>query len=396
MQEFEEWLLSHTSANIIETNINALPTPRYKDLHSSNVSSKTTQRGYEIFVELLLRFQPEILILHGQEAQKAMDKLIKNHSELSGTKAQWYDDLSGSMDVLLITYPDGRRATVFKTPHLSRYKHYPEEFSNIRRCIQMIMFRLPTSRHSWQNIHDMPARHQQLRFSFSIRERDMRRLKYGFYPVDMVEKWFVYTEGSTTYFHRSWSGYCIFQIRFERIDLEYRAAEILVNREPRQFSIEDVSESIQIIQETLKGLFKITYNHPDYEPPIKDDKNMTEIDFSKYRVKTIYKKERFSTNDKTRMSHVYGFTDYREIERTHGVCLFFDKKDNLICTDHSGRFDQDNIRSVIRTDYFSEKGKKATRVHLDEIYKITVIYVSDYSERIALEKRINDTFLGKV
>lgn len=119
---------------------------------------------------------------------------------------------------------------------------------------------------------------------------------------------------------------------------------------------------------------------------------MTEIDFSKYRVKTICKKEPFSTNDKTRMSRVYGFTDYREIERIPGVCLFFDENGNLLRSDHSGL--SDNIRSIVRTNHFTGQ-IAATRDYLDEIYKITVIYVDDYSERIALVNRINDTLHPK-
>lgn len=256
MQEFEEWILSRTSVNVIETNVNAFPTSRYRNLHSSD-TPKTAQRGYEIFAELLLRFQPQMLILHGQDAQKALRKLVKNHSELSIMKALYFDHIGGSHDVLVMKYPDGRRATIVQTPHFSKYRHYPGEFDNIRRCIQNVLNRPPTSIHSWSAILAMPARHQRLRFSFSIREKAMRRLTYGFYPIDMDEKWFVYTEGSTTYFHRSWTEHCIFQIRFEHVDLEYRAVEILVNRDREQISIEDESEIILILQQALKGMFGI-------------------------------------------------------------------------------------------------------------------------------------------
>jgi hypothetical protein len=80
-----------------------------RDLHSSDVSPKTAQKGYEIFTELLLRFQPEMLILHGRDAQKVILKLVKSSLELTVTKAQCFTYIFGSFDVLMMMYPDGRR-----------------------------------------------------------------------------------------------------------------------------------------------------------------------------------------------------------------------------------------------------------------------------------------------
>ncbi len=85
----------------------------------------------------------------------------------------------------------------------------------------------------------------------------MRRLKYGFYPIDMVEKWFVYTKCNSAYFHHSWTGFCIFVIRFEHIGLGYRAEEILVNREREQVNIEKLSDAIPELQQAFLGLFQI-------------------------------------------------------------------------------------------------------------------------------------------
>lgn len=45
---------------------------------------------------------------------------------------------------------------------------------------------------------------------FSAAELDA--LRRGVVPTVMEERWFVYTEGDTTYFHRSWTGYGVFEL----------------------------------------------------------------------------------------------------------------------------------------------------------------------------------------
>lgn len=43
-----------------------------------------------------------------------------------------------------------------------------------------------------------------------INEEEFHCLKIGLKPKDMDDKWFIYFENNQLYFHRSWTGSCIF------------------------------------------------------------------------------------------------------------------------------------------------------------------------------------------
>ena len=50
----------------------------------------------------------------------------------------------------------------------------------------------------------------------------------------MDDKWFFYLEKDWLYIHRSWTGFCIFQVRLERFEDGYQIAEAWVNDDPEQ------------------------------------------------------------------------------------------------------------------------------------------------------------------
>jgi hypothetical protein len=51
----------------------------------------------------------------------------------------------------------------------------------------------------------------------------------------MEDKWFIYWKGDTLYFHRSWTGYCIYTVRFVAESDSFRIIEADVNRDPEQY-----------------------------------------------------------------------------------------------------------------------------------------------------------------
>lgn len=64
-------------------------------------------------------------------------------------------------------------------------------------------------------------------------------------PFSMEDKWFVFYEEPWLYLHRSWTGMCVFQVRFELIDGMYRVVEALVNRDPKEYgSTDDIGDTL--------------------------------------------------------------------------------------------------------------------------------------------------------
>jgi len=69
------------------------------------------------------------------------------------------------------------------------------------------------------------------RYSFE----EFERLRAGVVPRSMDDRWFIYYEEPWLFLHRSWTGYCIFRVRFERVNDGMAIAQAFVNRKPEQY-----------------------------------------------------------------------------------------------------------------------------------------------------------------
>lgn len=69
----------------------------------------------------------------------------------------------------------------------------------------------------------------------------------GLIPDRMEDKWFVYHENATVFFHRSWTGYCIFQVGLVRQNDTYVVSDVLVNRDETQYSGSNAAYDQQLL-----------------------------------------------------------------------------------------------------------------------------------------------------
>ena len=91
--------------------------------------------------------------------------------------------------------------------------------------------------------------------SFSAEQMDI--LRRGHVPQAMEDKWFWYMENSTLRAHRSWTGYCIYQI-------DFRAAGnhlVTVNRDPEQYGCTSIQEDIESLNRLLDWWTATPYDH---------------------------------------------------------------------------------------------------------------------------------------
>ena len=64
-------------------------------------------------------------------------------------------------------------------------------------------------------------------------------------------------EGSTLWAHRSWTGYCIYQIDFK----EDGHHVVLVNRDPEQYKCTSMEEDIASLNKLLDWWTELPYDH---------------------------------------------------------------------------------------------------------------------------------------
>ena len=107
------------------------------------------------------------------------------------------------------------------------------------------MFMGATS-NSWKN-NPMPLKRDKLPFREIYVDSDIEKIKYGYIPKDMEDKWFIYFDDNHLYLHRSWTGYCIFIVKFKDSHLKLEVIETLVNRDKSQYASIDTQKDLELL-----------------------------------------------------------------------------------------------------------------------------------------------------
>ncbi len=104
---------------------------------------------------------------------------------------------------------------------------------------------------SWQ-ITPLPAARAPFCFTNRYDAADYARITHGLIPQTMDDRWFVYHADGWVYFHRSWSGYCIYQVRFSPDGDHFRAVEAWANRDPAQFRRADTAADADDLERLIE------------------------------------------------------------------------------------------------------------------------------------------------
>ena len=86
---------------------------------------------------------------------------------------------------------------------------------------------------------------------------DPRLAGWGTPQARASRVWFVFHEDGWVFFHRSWTGYCVYQVRFERIDDEYVAVESWVTRDSKEYNNNDIEKDVRQLSLLLHYRFGI-------------------------------------------------------------------------------------------------------------------------------------------
>lgn len=64
----------------------------------------------------------------------------------------------------------------------------------------------------------------------------MTLIRKGVVPEQMEDKWFIYYSDNCLYFHRSWTGFTVYIVRFKEEDDKATAMDFSANRDPAQYT----------------------------------------------------------------------------------------------------------------------------------------------------------------
>ena len=96
----------------------------------------------------------------------------------------------------------------------------------------------------------MPEKYTTIDIYIEYCKDDMTKVRAGFIPQAMEEKWFTYFEVSENklYMYRSWTGYCMYIVTFEEKGDKFVATTANVNRDPSQYQCTSDEEDKEIIE----------------------------------------------------------------------------------------------------------------------------------------------------
>lgn len=80
-----------------------------------------------------------------------------------------------------------------------------------------------------------PELRADLGFAEVYTPSEFDRIKRGLIPIEMEDKWFMFFEDPWLFAHRSWTGICIYAVKFESSPTAASAVESWVNRDPQQY-----------------------------------------------------------------------------------------------------------------------------------------------------------------
>jgi len=82
----------------------------------------------------------------------------------------------------------------------------------------------------------LPARFSSVPLDRVFSTEQMQRIRAGLIPRQMEDKWFVYWQEDALFFHRSWTGFCVYVVRFADEGVCSKMIEAHANRDAEQYS----------------------------------------------------------------------------------------------------------------------------------------------------------------
>jgi len=82
----------------------------------------------------------------------------------------------------------------------------------------------------------------------------------------MEDKWFIYWKDDALFFHRSWTGFCIYVVRFVAEGGSWKMTQAELNRNPKQYTETSAERDARMIS----YLVDVLLLHKDSEFPSKE------------------------------------------------------------------------------------------------------------------------------
>ena len=108
------------------------------------------------------------------------------------------------------------------------------------------------NRASWK-IQPCPTERETLDLQLLFTDADGERLIGGYVPKEMEDKWFIFFEAGWLYFHRSWTGHCIYAVKLDGSPSGVRVVECWASRDRNQYISPGVEAEKNLIAQLISS-----------------------------------------------------------------------------------------------------------------------------------------------
>jgi len=117
----------------------------------------------------------------------------------------------------------------------------------------------------WKTL-PIPDQNELIEFRMDLSQVEYNQIKLGLKPGNMDSKWFIYSESDHLFFHRSWTGHCIYILKLNQADKRCYLSDLQVNRDPVQYKHHDAETERKLVQFVIeKVLLKKNVPFPKFE-----------------------------------------------------------------------------------------------------------------------------------
>jgi hypothetical protein len=105
----------------------------------------------------------------------------------------------------------------------------------------------------------LPPQRARLPFERRYTAAEWRALSRGLVPSGWDDRWFIHLEGRSLFFHRSWTGICVYEVLFQRARGGWEVREALVNQAPDQYGETDLEQEAAWLNWVIEELLLRRY-----------------------------------------------------------------------------------------------------------------------------------------
>ncbi len=109
------------------------------------------------------------------------------------------------------------------------------------------------TRDDWKR-KPLPGKTTTIALGHAYSGEELALIRRGLVPEQITDQWFIFYEDDALYFHRSWTGHCIYVVYFHHSGDEMRAAYAAVNRDPGQYGETDDQRDRVLVLELIDVL----------------------------------------------------------------------------------------------------------------------------------------------